>query len=70
MKNWSVGAKLVVFSVVGLLLGIGLCSVAPNFFEGDSWQASLGTLLFWTSLFGFIVGVVLVFVHGIRKDDE
>jgi hypothetical protein len=69
MKPWTVGAKIVVVSVVGLLLGIGLCSTAPNFLESESWQAYAGTLLFWGSLLGLVVGIVLVFVHGIRRDD-
>jgi hypothetical protein len=69
VKRWSVGSKIVALSAVGLLLGIGLCSVAPNFLEQDSWQASWGAILFWSSLLGLIVGVVLVFVQGIRGDD-
>jgi hypothetical protein len=69
VKQWSAGAKVVVVSVVGLLLGIGLCSVAPNLLEQGSWQASSGTILFWGSLLGLVVGIVLVFVRGIRRDD-
>jgi hypothetical protein len=67
VKQWSAGAKVVVVSVVGLLLGIGLCSVAP--LEHDSWRASSGTLLFWASLLGLIVGSVFVSIHGSRRDD-
>lgn len=68
MSTWTLGSKIVVFSVAGILLGIGLCSIAPNFIEQSSWQASLGTALFWGSLLGFILGVALVFLHGIRRD--
>jgi MFS family permease len=69
MRRWSAGAKIIVLSVAGLLLGIGLCSLAPNFLEESSWQGSWGTLLFWGSLLGLIVGIVTVFIQGIRRDD-
>lgn len=69
MKNWSAGAKLVALSAVGVLLGVGLCSAAPNFLEQDSWQASSGMVLFWGSVLGLILGVVVVLIQGVRKDD-
>jgi hypothetical protein len=70
MKRWTVGAKIVVVSVVGLLLGIGLCSAAPDFLESNSWQASSGVVMFWGSFLGLIVGVILLFVQGIRREDK
>jgi hypothetical protein len=69
MKRWSAGSKIVAASVVGILLGIGLCSKAPNFLEQESWQFDWGAVLFWGSLLGLIVGVIAMFIQGNRRDD-
>ncbi len=68
-RSWSLGAKLVTASVVGLLLTFGLCSVGTPF-EGhgtpaQDFAASAGLVLFLSSATMFLVGLLALLVRAV-----
>jgi len=59
-------AKLIAGSVLGVLLGIGLCSVGHFNLEGQSSPlANVGVFLFFAGMFGGFVGMVWVIIAAV-----
>ncbi|WP_158823245.1 hypothetical protein [Granulicella sp. S156] len=70
-----IGLKVIGVSVVGVLLALGLCGVQSRVSHGNfGFLSSVGLFLFFASVLGILVGLIIAIVEGIvavsRKDGE
>jgi hypothetical protein len=71
MKRWSLGAKIVAVSAIGVSLGFSLCGGPKVFVVGyDSSLQRVASVVFVLSSIMLVIGVVIWIVNGISGDGQ